>query len=61
MSELKRYYLNNDPWLSDNDLQVFQDERDSSRTLQFDDLAKQGLHMASLNIVVIKGLPILHG
>jgi hypothetical protein len=55
--ELRRVYLDNDPWLADEENRVFRDERDTPETIPFEDGPKRGFHYSSLRIVVIKGYP----
>lgn len=58
--EYRRVYLDNAPWLADDGEAVFRSERDLDETVPFDDVARKGLHLASLRITVIKGYPYYH-
>ncbi|WP_156827199.1 hypothetical protein [Hyphomicrobium zavarzinii] len=60
MNELKRYYLNNEPWLTDDAMKVFQHEMERSKRLRAEELSVRGVHLASLKVVLIKGYPYYH-
>lgn len=58
--EYRRVFLDNVPWLADDGAAVFRSEHNLVETVPFDDLSRNGLHLASLRITVIKGYPYYH-
>lgn len=55
--ELHRVYLNNEPWIYDDDNKVFWKVGDASLGVPFELVEREGRHIASLLIVAIKGYP----
>lgn len=56
-NELRRVYLNNEPFLHDEDAKLFTHEMDRTRTLTEEDLERGGgIHLASLRVVSVKGI-----
>lgn len=54
-NQLARFYLNNEAWLYDGTRRLFTHEGDGTRKLTEEDVQLQGIHIASLMIVCVKG------
>jgi hypothetical protein len=60
VKQLSRDYLNNELWVCDEENKVFYKPANKETKVSFEQVEREGRHLASLQITVIKGYPYYH-